>query len=53
MFFGGNADPSVVEFRVLECERCEDNIKGTCDVCGCNIKLKTKWYTEECPLNKW
>jgi hypothetical protein len=26
---------------------------GNCKRCGCFVKLKTKFKTQSCPINKW
>ncbi len=41
------------------CKPCENNIKGRCKLCGCNVNRgmallnKIKMATEKCPVKKW
>jgi hypothetical protein len=35
----------------MACEHLQEDL--TCGVCGCYVKVKTKWRTEECPEGKW
>mgnify|MGYP003149885345 CR=1 FL=1 len=39
--------------RFTICRGCPELRGFICKVCGCNLKLKTKFLTEECPLKKW
>jgi hypothetical protein len=42
------------EERLNICYNCPEMRKEyICDVCGCNLKYKTRMLTEECPLKKW
>jgi hypothetical protein len=49
------ASPEQQEARLVICRKCEYDLEGTCGVCGCNLKLKTQWAEQSCPLNppKW
>lgn len=53
-----NADPQTVEQRVSICSECdkmgsEGVWKNRCMVCGCFMKVKAKWASSKCPLDKW
>ena len=50
-----NVDPTTFKTRMSICMECENYLNGRCIVCGCNMKLKTKWKTSKCPLHppKW
>jgi len=41
--------------RMEICSRCEHYRDGSCAICGCNLKIKTSWQMEKCPLpqHKW
>tara|TARA_R100001460_G_scaffold25459_2_gene51199 strand:- start:822 stop:1052 length:231 start_codon:yes stop_codon:yes gene_type:complete len=39
--------------RLSVCYPCDDRDGGYCDICGCLLKLKAKWSTENCPEKKW
>ena len=47
------------EERLKICNTCPKKEEGThfnkCGLCGCNIELKAKWATSECPdkPSKW
>lgn len=45
----------VYDSRILTCLACEmyDVKSDECLKCGCYIKYKADWLSEECPLNKW
>lgn len=49
------ASPEQQEERLKICGGCQYNKGGTCQVCGCNLKLKTSWAEQQCPLPvpKW
>jgi hypothetical protein len=48
-----------IEKRLDFCRYCIEyddqayNGMGKCNVCGCNMEIKTVMATEECPLGKW
>lgn len=50
-----DTDQKTYWYRITTCNNCEelDKQEMECTVCGCPVKLKTKWQTESCPLNKW
>ena len=40
------------------CLKCDDydltsRLGPRCKVCGCNMKVKTRWASANCPKNKW
>ena len=49
------ASPEQQEARLVICRECPYDNNGTCGVCGCDLKLKTKWAEQACPLSppKW
>lgn len=50
---GGRVSQEVYKDRLDICNSCE-YLKGTqCGICGCYVKVKAKWTTENCPKNKW
>lgn len=48
-----NVNPNEYVRRLDICSPCENNIKGICDECGCILKLKARWKSENCPIDKW
>ena len=54
----GQGAPNVTteeyEERLKTCNDCEHiTEKFTCNQCGCNMTIKSKWATSNCPKNKW
>lgn len=51
----GFTDVSLEEYRerLKICNSCEFNSNGDCDICGCIIRKKAWWKSEDCPKNKW
>lgn len=43
----------VLEERKAICLQCEHYVTGRCAKCGCYIKAKASWQSEECPIGKW
>lgn len=43
------------EKRMSICQQCEhmDKLNVKCNQCGCFLRVKTKWESEKCPLDKW
>ena len=39
--------------RYRICQDCERFLEGRCRVCGCFMKLKTRFSAMRCPLGKW
>ena len=39
--------------RQAICNECPHFRDNTCKLCGCHTPVKTKWFTEECPIEKW
>ena len=49
-----NVTPDEYEERLKTCEVCPYISKRfTCNECGCNMTVKSKWSTSECPKNRW
>jgi hypothetical protein len=59
LFGGANGTMGLRQFdeRMKICRECPElkrKILGSfCNVCGCNMKLKTQVPSAECPLKKW
>ena len=49
------SDDLIYANRILTCLCCNrfDEVEDECLECGCPIKDKANWFSEECPLNKW
>lgn len=49
------APQEVYDSRIISCLSCEryDIDNDDCIECGCKIKYKAGWLSEECPLKKW
>jgi hypothetical protein len=49
----------IIEKRLDFCRYCPEfdetgyGGNGKCNVCGCNMEIKTAMATEECPKGKW
>lgn len=39
--------------RLDECINCDECFEGQCQICLCNIHLKSLFYSELCPKGKW
>lgn len=39
--------------RLAICEKCEYNVNGVCDICGCVLKAKASAPNEICHAGKW
>lgn len=39
--------------RLDICKGCPEYRKGLCEVCGCNMSIKTKLPFARCPMGKW
>lgn len=41
--------------RLETCEKCEyyDEHTTSCQLCGCDLIIKTSWASESCPEGKW
>ncbi len=40
--------------KCYPCDKSKAKITGLfCDVCGCNMKIKARLPSKECPLGKW
>jgi len=48
-------DPATFKKRLSTCMECDKYLNGLCVLCGCNMKVKTKWKTSRCAMNppKW
>lgn len=46
-----------VKIRLDICDTCPEVNKNspnwTCTKCGCNLKIKASWASQECPIKKW
>jgi hypothetical protein len=48
-----------IEHRLTVCSTCDQFDKGgyggagRCNVCGCNMEIKTVMATEACPMGRW
>ena len=51
----GFTDVDVEEYRgrMKICNSCDLNKNGNCEACGCIIRKKAWWKTEDCPKDKW
>jgi|TARA_R100001530_G_scaffold111955_2_gene79041 hypothetical protein len=43
----------VAEERLDICKECPHYKEDRCSLCGCHTPTKTRWFTEECPIEKW
>lgn len=47
----------VLKQRLDVCDACpevnKDKPNWTCTKCGCNLKIKASWASQDCPLKKW
>jgi hypothetical protein len=47
----------VLEARLAICDTCPEVNKNspnwTCTKCGCNLKIKASWASQDCPIKKW
>lgn len=49
-----NVTPIEYEERLRICSSCPSlSDKFTCNECGCNMEMKAKWRTSDCPKHKW
>ena len=49
-----NVNAEEYEERLEICNSCEHiTEKFTCNQCGCNMTMKSKWATSSCPKDKW
>ena len=49
-----NVTPPEYEERLKICSACVFiSEKFSCTVCGCNMEMKAKWRTSDCPKHKW
>jgi hypothetical protein len=47
------APEKIYKSRIEICEGCDKLSKGRCSECGCFVKMKAAWGSEECPIGKW
>ena len=47
------APEKIYRSRIEICEGCDKLSKGRCSECGCFVKMKAAWGSEECPIGKW
>ena len=52
---GGMKSATFEEYteRLSICKDCEYQEKSKCTICGCFLKKKAWWRTEDCPKDKW
>ena len=52
---GGFQKVTIVEYanRLSVCGGCEYEKDGKCSECGCYLKVKAWWKSEDCPKDKW
>lgn len=43
----------IMEHRFAECQACEHNQDGTCEICHCLIHAKVMLAPESCPRKFW
>jgi hypothetical protein len=54
IFFGKSVNNSAYIKRIDICNNCEYlKDQSVCSICGCYVKIKAKWSSEDCPKNKW
>lgn len=53
MIFGDPVSAQIYQHRLSTCSTCEHLNNNSCNICGCYVKKKAKWSTEDCPKNKW
>ena len=41
------------EERFSKCIECHHLVGGRCSLCGCFMKVKSKFASMDCPLGKW
>lgn len=50
---GETVNDHIYNKRLSICSSCKYKCGTKCCVCGCYLKKKAKWSTENCPKNKW
>ena len=50
-----SVDDAIKEQRLSICRECEhfSEKNSKCHLCGCFLKIKTSWASEECPIGLW
>jgi len=51
-----NVSQEEMDRRIAICEGCEFFTGGDrprCAKCGCHLKIKARWESAHCPINKW
>ena len=48
-----NVDEQEYNYSMTICSTCNHRKNHKCTRCGCNLPLKCKWKTENCPISKW
>ena len=48
-----NISPEILKQRKLACTNCPLNVNWKCQACGCNLLIKMKWASTQCPKGKW
>lgn len=41
------------ERRLAICANCGNFRSGFCEICGCEMGLKSRFSASECPIDKW
>jgi hypothetical protein len=44
---------SIAKKRLEECYTCIHRKNDRCDLCGCNLKAKSRSTSSKCPIEKW
>ena len=53
LLWGERVDNETYDKRISLCISCEYLKNKKCGICGCYVKKKAKWSSEDCPENKW
>ena len=50
-----SVDKAIKKQRLSICKECEhfSEKNSKCNLCGCFLKIKTSWASEECPIGLW
>ncbi len=53
LLWGDRVDTQTYDKRITACISCEHLNDKKCGICGCYVKKKARWSSEDCPKNKW